>query len=119
MTEREFLDQLQAAVDSRDVDRLLALFDDPALLIGAAGDGRDRDGLIRYLTAVTTEEPFRWEWEEIVPFHRDETSLGFAAFGEIVSGEARAPIRATVLAVETPAGWRIREFHGSIPFSGE
>lgn len=118
MTEREILDELQAAVDSRDVDRLVALFDEPALLIGTAGDGRDREGLVRYLTGVATGEPFRWEWKEIVPFHREETSLGFAAFGEVVAGEWREPIRATVLAAETPAGWRIRAFHGSIPYTG-
>jgi hypothetical protein len=118
VTEREILDALQAAVDSRDIDRLLALFDEPAMLIGASGDGRDRDGLVRYLAGVAAGEPFRWEWSEIVPFHRDERSVGFAAFGEVVAADQRAPIRATVLAVDTPSGWRIREFHGSIPFAG-
>ena len=111
----EILRDLQAAVDARDADRLIALFDEPAMLIGAAGDGRTREGLVGYLTAVASSEPFCWEWSEIVPFFQNDASLGFAAFGEIVAGDVRAPIRATLFAVETANGWRLREFHGSIP----
>ena len=90
------------------------------MLIGTGGDGRHSDGLLRYLTAVVTQSAsLRWEWEEIVGFHQNDGDLGFAAFGEIVvsdgDGERRAPIRLTIFAVETPAGWKIREFHGSIP----
>lgn len=117
---RAILDALQGAVDARDADALFTLFDESAVLIGAAGDGRNREGLRRYLTAVATQpESLRWEWQEIVPFHQSARSLGFAAFGEIVvsdgSGERRAPIRLTLFAVQTPNGWRIRQFHGSIP----
>lgn len=117
---RAVLEALQSAVDTRDADVLVALFDEPAVLIGAAGDGRDRAGLRRYLTAVATQPgSLRWEWSEIVPFHRSDSSLGFTAFGEVVlsdeSDEQRAPIRATVIAVETGEGWKIRHFHGSIP----
>lgn len=111
----EILRALQAALDARDADRLIALFDEPAMLIGAAGDGRTRDGLVGYLNAVASSDPFRWEWGEIVPFLESDVSLGFAAFGEIVAGDVRAPIRATIFAIETPNGWRLREFHGSIP----
>ena len=85
------------------------------MLIGTSGDGRTRGGLVGYLTAVSSSNPFRWEWSEIVPFFQNGASLGFAAFGEIVSGDARVPVRATLFAVETPNGWRLREFHGSIP----
>jgi ketosteroid isomerase-like protein len=117
---RALLEAIQRAVDARDADALVALFDEPAVLIGAAGDGRDRAGLLRYLTAVATQPgSLRWEWHEIVPFHRSEGTLGFAAFGEVVvsdgSREQRAPIRATLFAVETGEGWKIRQFHGSIP----
>jgi hypothetical protein len=89
-------------------------------LIGTAGDGRNRDGLLHYLTAVATQpESLRWEWREVVPFHQDAASLGFAAFGEIVvslgGDERRAPIRLTIFATQTPNGWRLRHFHGSIP----
>jgi hypothetical protein len=96
------------------------LFDQPAVLIGAGGDGRDADGLRRYLTAVATQaESLRWEWREIVPFEQGVATLGFAAFGELVisdaDGERRSPFRLTLFAVKTSEGWRIRQFHGSIP----
>jgi uncharacterized protein (TIGR02246 family) len=117
---RSILASLQAAVDARDVDALSGLFDDPAVLIGASGDGRDADGLRSYLTAVATQPgALRWEWREIVPFHDDDGALGFAAFGDVVLAkggeEERASIRLTVFAVRTPGGWRMRQFHGSIP----
>jgi ketosteroid isomerase-like protein len=117
---RAILDALQAAVDARDADALIALFDQPAVLIGAAGDGRNPDALRRYLTAVATQpESLRWEWREIVPFEQSLVTVGFAAFGEIVisdaDGESRAPFRLTLFAVKTSDGWRIRQFHGSIP----
>jgi hypothetical protein len=56
---------------------------------------------------------------DVVPFHESAETLGFAGFGEIVvsdgTRERRAPIRLTVLAIRTPDGWRLRQFHGSIP----
>jgi hypothetical protein len=111
---------LQVAVDHRELDTLASLFDDPAVLIGTAGDGRNRDTLRRYLAAVATQpESLRWEWREVIPFHEDAGTLGFAAFGEIIislgSQERRAPIRLTIFAVQTAHGWRLRQFHGSIP----
>ena len=118
---RAVLEALQAAIDARDRDALIGLFDEPAVLIGASGDGRDRHGLVDYLTVIATQqELFRWEWSEVIPFHHEAGSLGFAAFGDLVvsaaTGEMRAPIRVTVLAVETADGWRLRQFHGSIPY---
>ena len=117
---RTILANLQTAVDAHDVDTLAAVFDDGAVLIGAAGDGRDAEGLRRYVTAVATQAgSLRWEWEEVVPFHQSEGMLGFAAFGEVVVEEGdvvqRAPIRVTIFAVRQANGWRIRQFHGSIP----
>jgi ketosteroid isomerase-like protein len=117
---RAILDSLQAAVDARDADALIALFDQPAVLIGAGGDGRNPEALHRYLTAVATQpESLRWEWREIVPFEQSPATLGFAAFGELVisdaGGDRRAPFRLTLFAVKTPGGWRIRQFHGSVP----
>lgn len=117
------LDGLQAAVDARDLDRLIGLFDDPAVLIGTSGDGRDTAGLHAYLKAVATQPgSLRWEWREIVPFHQGDGSLGFAAFGDVVLADAddeiRAPIRLTLFAVSTAGGWKIRQFHGSVPWAG-
>lgn len=120
MEARSILDTLQAAVDGRDPEALLALFDEQAVLIGTAGDGRTRETVREYLTAVATQPAsLRWEWQEIVPFHESGEALGFAAFGEIVvtdgRGEHRSPIRATIFAARSPDGWRLRQFHGSIP----
>ena len=100
---------LQSAIDARDRDALVALFHEDAVLIGTSADARDRDAVIAYLTAVAEGEPFHWEFSDVVPFH-DE---GFAAFGEIVAGEFRAPFRLTVVVVDG----RIRSFHGSIPYA--
>ena len=107
---RNFISTLQSAIDARDLDALVALFHDDAVLIGTSADARDRDAVVAYLTAVTEGELFRWELGDIVPFHDD----GFAAFGEIVSGDLRAPFRLTLVVVEG----RVRSFHGSIPYSG-
>jgi len=120
---RAVLAVLQAAVDSRDPDVLLQLFgDEPAMLIGTSGDGRTPATRREYLTAVATQpERLSWEWQEVTPFFETTDVIGFAAFGDVVvtdeEGERRAPIRATLLAAETSAGWRIKQFHGSIPSS--
>jgi hypothetical protein len=99
---------LQAAIDERDRGALLALFHEDAVLIGTSAHAPDREAVVAYLTAVTEGEPFRWELVDVVPFHED----GFAAFGEIVAGELRAPFRLTLVTVDG----RIRNFHGSIPY---
>ncbi len=119
---RGILDALQAAVDTGDVTALHGLFDDEALLIGTSGDARDSDAIARYLAAVADlAGGLRWEWRDVVPFHVAPGELGFAAFGEIVvvdgdaASERREPIRATLFALETADGWRLRQFHGSIP----
>ena len=107
---RRLLTRLQSAIDARDRDALVALFHEDAVLIGTSADARDRDAVVAYLTAVTEGEPFRWEYTDVVPFSDD----GFAAFGEIVAGDFRAPFRLTMVAIDG----RIRSFHGSIPFAG-
>src|SRR3954465_432843 len=87
---RQTAQSLQQAVDNRDPDRLIALFDEPAMLIGTGGDGRRRDGLVAYLTAGATQSAsLRWEWADVVPFYDASDALGFGAlgfgaFGEIV-----------------------------------
>jgi hypothetical protein len=114
------LTELQELVDGRDPDSLIALFGDTAILIGTGAHSRDQTTLRHYLATVATQpESLRWEWREVVPYHRTGDALGFAAFGEILvtdaRGERRAPFRATIFAVQTSAGWRVQEFHGSIP----
>jgi hypothetical protein len=102
------LRELQAGIDGRDREALTALFHEDAVLIGTTAHAPNREAVVQYLAAVVEGEPFRWEYSEVVPFHDD----GFAAFGEIVAGELRAPFRVTIVAVDG----QIRSFHGSIPY---
>ena len=116
----EILGELQAKVTARDLAGLQEFFQEPAVLIGIAGDGRTSDARREYLTAVTTQPAaVRWDWHETALFYESEDALGFAAFGDVVvtdaANEVRAPIRATFLAVHVDGGWRLRQFHGSIP----
>ncbi len=101
---------LQAGIDARDRDALIALFDENAVLIGTSAHAADREAVVDYLTAVADGEPFRWEYTDVVQFHTD----GFAAFGEIVAGDLRAPFRLTLVVKDG----KIANFHGSIPFAG-
>jgi hypothetical protein len=52
-------------------------------------------------------------------FHDSPGVLGFAGFGEVVVSEAdredRAPFRLTALAAKEAGGWKLQQFHGSIP----
>lgn len=120
---RAVLRTLQDLIDGRDLDGLLELFDEGGVLIGTSADGRDRAGVHRYLEAVVGQPgEMRWEWAEVIPFHRTEDAVGFAAFGDVVlaedGSEWRKPIRMTGLAVREDGRWRLRQFHGSIPFVG-
>ena len=90
------------------------------MLIGTSGDGRTPQTRRDYLTAVATQpERLYWDWHEVIPFYETEDVVGFAGFGDVVvaseEGDWRAPIRATLLASDTGNGWRIKQFHGSIP----
>jgi uncharacterized protein (TIGR02246 family) len=120
---RAVLRTLQELIDARDLDGLLELFAEGSVLIGTSGDGRDRVGVRRYVEAVVGHPgELRWEWMEVIPFHRTEDAVGFAAFGDVVlaegGSELREPIRMTGLAVREAGRWRLRQFHGSIPFVG-
>lgn len=114
------LTDLQDRVTERNLPRLLDLFEDPAVLIGTSGDGRTPETRVHYLTDIATQNAaLQWAWAEKHLFYESEAALGFAAFGEIIVSEAgieaRAPIRLTIFAIRTPDGWRIRQFHGSVP----
>jgi ketosteroid isomerase-like protein len=119
---QQILSDLQAKVSARDLPALIELFEEPAVLIGTAGDGRTREAREAYLEAVTTQTgAVQWDWRETVLFYESDDALGFAAFGDVVllgaTEELRAPIRGTFFAVRANGGWRLRQFHGSIPQS--
>ena len=97
---QRILNDLQEKVTARDLPALLEFFEDPAVLIGTAGDGRTPEAREAYLQAVTTQPgAVRWDWRETVLFFESEDALGFAAFGDVVlvddTQELRAPIRGT------------------------
>jgi ketosteroid isomerase-like protein len=52
---QQILSDLQAKVSARDLPALIELFEEPAVLIGTAGDGRTREAREAYLEAVTTQ----------------------------------------------------------------
>ena len=121
---QQILDELQEKVSARDLPALVEFFEDPAVLIGTAGDGRTPDARRAYLTGVTTQAAsLLWDWKETVVFYESDSALGFAAFGEVAvvdeAEELRAPIRGTFFAVKASDGWRLRQFHGSIPTGSE
>jgi ketosteroid isomerase-like protein len=116
---QQILDALQEKVAARDLPALSEFFEDPAVLIATASDGRTPAARAAYLEAVVTQPAaVRWDWRETTLFFESADALGFAAFGDVVlvdgAEEARAPIRATFFAVRSAGGWRLREFHGSI-----
>jgi hypothetical protein len=119
---QRILGDMQAKVSARDLPALRELFEDPAVLIGTAGDGRTPEAREAYLEAIVTHAAaLRWDWRDTVLFYESEDALGFAAFGDVllVEGvrEVRAPIRGTFFAVRADGDWRLRQFHGSIPQS--
>ena len=107
----EILRALQAGIDARDRDALARLFHEDGVLIGTTADARNRDAVLEYIEGVVAGEPFRWDLSDLVVVHEH----AFAAFGEIVAGELRAPFRLTIVAVDG----RIRSFHGSIPYGAD
>jgi hypothetical protein len=116
---RSILGSLQQLIDAGDLDGLLELFADDGVLIGTAGEGRDRAAVRRYLEGVVAlAGRLRWEWDEVVPFHVTADALGWAAFGDVVIDEQRQPIRMTGFAVRGGDGWRMQQFHGSVATAG-
>ena len=122
-TAREVVALLQAAVDSRDVDRLTALFDDDAVLIGTAAYNHGPEAVRAYLAAVVGQPgSLRWDLAEVHVVLQTSDLLGFTAVGQVVFTEDgvddAAPFRLAVTARRTPAGWRLLSFHGSLPSDG-
>jgi ketosteroid isomerase-like protein len=114
------LTELQAAVDSRDVDRLSDLFGPDAVLVGTASDARDSRAIRAYLSALAAAPTsIGWEWDDVVVSYESPEVLAFSGYGSVASiseqTEIRAPIRLTVLAARSSRGWHLLQFHGSIP----
>ncbi len=118
-TARAVFAELQSAVADHDLDRLTRLFHEDGVLIGTSAYSGP-EAVAAYLRAVA-EQPaaLSWELPEVDVFLADGDLLGFAALGEIVvradGAEDRSAFRLTLVVRETPDGWRILSFHGSIP----
>jgi ketosteroid isomerase-like protein len=114
------LNDLQSAIDARDLDALTGLFDEPAVLVGTSGHAVTAQERRSYLNGVISgPAAMRWEWREVIPVHETETLIALTAFGDIVvtspDGEDRSPIRVSVVATRVGGTWRLKQFHGSIP----
>jgi len=111
--------RLQSAIEDEDHASLSELFDDEAVVIGTSAHSSGREEVDAYLAAVLAEPgTFHWEWRDVLVFHEAPGVLGFSSFGDlVVSGRQRterSPFRLTVVALEHPGGWAIRQFHGSL-----
>lgn len=112
--------RLQSAIEDEDHASLSEMFDDEALVIGTSAHSHGRQEVDAFLAAVLAEPgAFHWEWRDVVVFHEGPGVLGFTSFGDLVVSGAeetdRVPFRLSVLAMEHPGGWAIRQFHGSAP----
>lgn len=119
---RDVLARLQAGADAMTVDALGSVFDtaEDVVLIGGTAHRLGLAGVREYLTLlVEAGSRLRWEWDQVHVFLDTPGAVGFACFGEVVLSddgeETKAPIRMTAVAVPTPDGWRLRQFHGSLP----
>ena len=117
---RAILDELQRRMDTRDLDQLVELFTEDAVLIGTAAYNIGPAAVRGYLARVL-DQPGRivWDYDQVDVYHRAPGELGVSGVGSVgfadVAEADRDPFRITVLAVETESGWRLRMFHGSVP----
>ncbi|GAA3837112.1 SgcJ/EcaC family oxidoreductase [Nocardioides panacisoli] len=120
---RDLLDALQDAVANKNLDAVLELFDEDAVVFGTAAASVGAEEVRGYLTRVLEQEgTVRWEWDHVVPLLSDATVLAFAVVGTVgfdneagAAAEDRDPFRLTCVAVRSKGRWRLRHFHGSVP----
>jgi uncharacterized protein (TIGR02246 family) len=120
---RELLAELEERLATHDIDQMVDLFTDDVVLIGDSVENFDRDSTVEYLKSMADMAPtVRWEWDTVAELLHSSEALCFAAAGTMTFynesqqplGEG-GPFRVTCLAMATPAGWRLRHFHGSAP----
>jgi uncharacterized protein (TIGR02246 family) len=121
-TARTILATLQAAVDSRDLDRMTALFTPDGVLVGTRRYNLGPTRLREYLReeVVAREESLFWDLPQLDVFLRSDDAIGFCGDGEIAvistgGSEERFPFRLTIVASGAGTRWRIHHFHGSLP----
>jgi uncharacterized protein (TIGR02246 family) len=120
---RSILGQLQGAVAAKDLDALVALFNDDIALFGTAAANMDRRESTSYLTQVIAPQAtIRWEWDRVVPIVDGSGLLVFAVVGTVGFEDSegrpdgrRDAFRLTCVAVERDGRWLLSHSHGSLP----
>lgn len=117
------LADLRDAVATRDLPRIMALFDADATLAGTAGHGVGPD-VEAYVQAVVDQPAtLSWKWDEDTLLAKGtDTVVWFFITGCAVltpddhrKAAVRTPMRLTgVLTEHAPEVWRWAQFHGSI-----
>jgi len=119
---REILLMLQAAVDAKDLDGLVALFPADGVLVGTRLYNHGTAEIRAYLDeeVVQKEDGLFWDLPELDVFLDTAEVVGFSGDGRITvtspEGDAvHFPFRLTVVAERSGVGWMVRQFHGSLP----
>ena len=120
---RRVLDELEERLATHDLDRMVDFFASDVVLIGDAVENFDRDSTREYLKLMADMTPtVRWQWDNVATILSSPDILCFAAAGMMTfHDEVGKPLgdgerfRVTCLAQQTPDGWRLKHFHGSVP----
>jgi ketosteroid isomerase-like protein len=117
---RALLQELQAAVTDRDLDRLVAVFTDDPVVFGTNSTNLGVDELQTYAAGVLAAEHTPvWSWDTVIVLEEAADRILFSVVGRIgVGASATEPFRLSALAVRRDGrepDWRLRHFHGSVP----
>ncbi|QIG43007.1 nuclear transport factor 2 family protein [Nocardioides anomalus] len=117
---RALLQELQAAVTDRDLDRLVSVFSDDPVVFGTNSTNLGVDELQTYAAGVLAAEHTPvWSWDTVIVLEESDDRVLFTVIGRTGVGAALSePFRLSALAVRRPgreADWRLRHFHGSVP----
>ena len=120
---RSVLAMLEESLATHNVDQVMAFWTDDAVLIADADENFDGAATAEYLGHMADmPRTVRWQWDQVAVVLDAPGLLSFTAAGNMgfhdASGQLlqdRGRFRVTCLAVEGPAGWRLKHFHGSAP----
>ncbi|MDQ3940895.1 MAG: nuclear transport factor 2 family protein [Actinomycetota bacterium] len=115
---RAVLDAFSNAVHSKDVDRVLRVVTNDALVIGSErGEmGFGNHGVKDFIQRVFERyPPIHWEWD-LVEARADGSHAWFFVEGNVLYGDERQRYRASGVCRRDDLGeWKLAMFHGSTP----
>ena len=115
---RAVLDAFSDALHSQNVDRVMRVLTDDAVVVGSeAGEmGFGREGVRDFIARVIERyPPIHWEWD-LVETRADGGHAWFFVEGHVHYGDTRSPYRASGVCVRDELGeWKLAMFHGSSP----